>query len=80
MYLMMDDEVQNNQRSVYTLIDALSNTGGFISIFYSGVGFLISHIQANIFFLSILSKLFLYELDDNEPDKKGMKGVKISPI
>ena len=30
LYLMMDDEVLNNQRTVYTLIDALCNTGGFI--------------------------------------------------
>ena len=77
---MMDDEVTNNQRSVYTLIDALSNTGGFISIFYSAVGFLISQIQASIFFLSIISKLFLYEYDENEPEYKRKKAVKIAPL
>ena len=40
--MMMDDEVLNNQRRAYNLIDALSNTGGFISIFYAAISFLIS--------------------------------------
>ena len=52
----MDDKIQVLERKVYTIIDALVNTGGMIGIVYAFFAFLIGSIQDQLF----LSQLFAH--------------------
>jgi hypothetical protein len=49
------------EREVLTVFDALSNTGGFMSIVFTAFAMIVSGTQENLFFSSIIKRIFLYE-------------------
>eukprot|EP00347_Sterkiella_histriomuscorum_P018344 403345864 len=68
--IFMSDSVKNTKRQVTTLIDAISDTGGFMSVVYTIVSILISGPQEHLFFQSIIKKLFLYNKKELESKKQ----------
>ncbi|CDW76435.1 UNKNOWN [Stylonychia lemnae] len=47
------------QRSAYTILDDITNTGGFMSIIFAFVNLLINRIQRNLFFQSLIKRNYL---------------------
>eukprot|EP00347_Sterkiella_histriomuscorum_P017085 403350725 len=60
----MSDKQETTKRQVTTLIDAISNIGGFMTIVLAAVKLLIGGMQQRLFYQSIVKRLYLTEKDE----------------
>jgi len=58
----MDDTVKTVTRTAFTFLDALKNTGGFMSVLFVIILNLIGYLQKTIYFTSLVRSLFKYQL------------------
>eukprot|EP00347_Sterkiella_histriomuscorum_P020940 403335868 len=61
MNFLLDDSVQTMSREVHTIADALANTGGFMGIFFTIISLLVSSLQENLFYQSLIKNLYSYD-------------------
>jgi hypothetical protein len=59
--LVMDDEATITNRNVYTVIEALSSTGGILGFVYISIYILISYIQEFLYNRALIKDIFLYQ-------------------
>jgi hypothetical protein len=76
VYLMMDDSHKDTIRSVSTLSDALSQTGGFMTVCFLIVLIIVQRFQRTIYFSSLIKSFYRYQPDlisddENEIPQKG---------
>jgi hypothetical protein len=57
---MMDENVKTTEREVYTIIAALSSTGGFAGLVAAIAHIFVVLVENSLFVLSILKKLNSY--------------------
>ena len=71
--IVLDKNELTSQRVSYTIFDALSDTGGFMSIFFVLIEILMASTQESLFHFSMIKRLFLYqkelELDETSNNK-----------
>jgi len=71
---MIDENVNQSTRTVYTIADALSATGGFLGIITLIVQILIGWLQERLFIKSIIRHMFIEEREIGDlPQKKQKK-------
>lgn len=56
----MDDEVKTVDRTVMSLLDAVKNAGGFMSVAFVAGLVLVQQLQKTIYFTSLIKSLFKY--------------------
>eukprot|EP00347_Sterkiella_histriomuscorum_P006411 403352871 len=59
--LGMNDQITITERKVFTLLDALSSTGGLLQFMIIALAFLTRNVQQNMFYLSVIKKIFLFD-------------------
>ncbi|CDW78786.1 UNKNOWN [Stylonychia lemnae] len=62
----MDDTVKTIRRQAVTFIDALQNTGGFMSVLFVITLNLISYLQRTIYYTSLVKSLYQYQSEQNK--------------
>ena len=62
-----DPRVQITERKLYTIFDALSQTGGLMGLLFAVIKFLLADIQ-KFFFYSSLGKQMFYEIKGEEDE------------
>eukprot|EP00347_Sterkiella_histriomuscorum_P010995 403374147 len=77
--VQLDDQIKVINRSVYTIADALSQTGGIIGIILPIFSFFIRNIQSSLFYLQIIKDNFIKKKchtgkDKNFELKRGFNG------
>eukprot|EP00347_Sterkiella_histriomuscorum_P001885 403370298 len=65
IYIYQDENVSTTTRQVFNFLDALSTSGGFSSIIMLFFAILTKRIQQQLYFITLLKKIFLY-LNDQE--------------
>ena len=55
---LQSDDVQEIERDVFTIMDALTQTGGIISIVYTVLQFIANSVEYFLYMRSIISKVF----------------------
>ncbi|CDW87692.1 UNKNOWN [Stylonychia lemnae] len=68
IYIQMDDQVKTVNRKLMTFLDALGNTGGFMSILFVIAFAMIQYFQKTIYYTSLIKSLFVYQTDVNQQD------------
>ncbi|CDW90594.1 UNKNOWN [Stylonychia lemnae] len=63
-----DEKIESVTRQTFTILDAITNTGGFMSIIFTAAQMIIGSIQAQLFYSSLLKKSFL-TLDESKKEK-----------
>ena len=66
----LDQEAIQTQRSVYTIADAMAQTGGFLGIIQIVFALLVSRIQENLYFQAIIKEIFTTERGSKEQKNK----------
>lgn len=64
VYFKMDDEETYTSRSVYTVVDAMSNVGGLVGVISALMQVLLTGLEETFFYASVIGKLFLYDKRD----------------
>eukprot|EP00347_Sterkiella_histriomuscorum_P008319 403345544 len=59
VFITLSDKKQEVVRNIDTIMTAISNTGGFMSILFVGIQILIGGIQEKLFFQSLISEMYL---------------------
>lgn len=75
VFFLIDEKVTKTTREVYTVLDALSSTGGFLEILSIIAMTILGSLQEKLFYSSIISKLFREEV----PEEKRVFDHKSSP-
>eukprot|EP00347_Sterkiella_histriomuscorum_P012669 403367679 len=71
--LVVSEKQQEIVRTVDTILTAITNTGGFMSILFVVIQILIGSIQEKMFYQSLINKMYLYH--DKLENKQQTKGV-----
>eukprot|EP00347_Sterkiella_histriomuscorum_P008262 403345754 len=74
--IQMDDTVKTVSRTTMTFMDALKNTGGFMSVLFVIALNLIQYLQKTIYFTSLVKSLFKYQTATK--DEINTKGTSIT--
>ncbi|CDW80648.1 UNKNOWN [Stylonychia lemnae] len=61
VYIQMDDQVKTVNRKLMTILDALGNTGGFMSIIIVVAYAMIQYVQKTLYYTSLVKSLFVYQ-------------------
>ena len=57
---IMDEQETTITRTAYTVFDALSALGGMVSVVVGVFSVLVSNLQENMFYTSIIKKMYIY--------------------
>ncbi|CDW79510.1 UNKNOWN [Stylonychia lemnae] len=63
--MMLDDNVMTTNLELYTISDALSNTGGIIGIVMIIIQFLVSQTQENLYYQQLVQDIFQINKEDS---------------
>ena len=66
MYFTLSDEEINIQRETFTLLDALSNTGGIMGILMGLLQIIMGNIQQMFYSASVAKKLLFTTIDKSK--------------
>ena len=69
----LDPLVQTTQREVYTVFDAISQTGGMMGVIFAIVSFLVGDIQKFLFFKAWAHETFMVQKKPDLPDHHSQK-------
>eukprot|EP00347_Sterkiella_histriomuscorum_P004145 403361582 len=72
--ILLNEKEQEITRKVDTLIIAITNTGGFMSILFVTIQVLIGSLQEKMFFQSLIRKMYLY--NSKAPFKIGLEQIR----
>ncbi|CDW83536.1 UNKNOWN [Stylonychia lemnae] len=61
VYIQMDDQVKTVNRKLMTILDALGNTGGFMSIIIVVAYAMIQYVQKTLYYTSLVKSLFVFQ-------------------
>ncbi|CDW71381.1 UNKNOWN [Stylonychia lemnae] len=70
VYIQMDDQVKTVNRKLMTILDALGNTGGFMSIIIVIAYGMISQVQKTLYYTSLVKSLFVFQENFDEKKQK----------
>ena len=73
MYFILSDEEINIERETFTLLDALSNTGGIMGILMGLLKIIMGSIQQLFFSASVAKKLLFTTQDKSQMQPKKAK-------
>eukprot|EP00347_Sterkiella_histriomuscorum_P005887 403354895 len=74
IYIYQDENVSTTTRQVFNILDALSTSGGFSSIIMLFFAIVTKRIQKQLYFITLLKKLFIY-LNDYDQRVQGSKNI-----
>eukprot|EP00347_Sterkiella_histriomuscorum_P022405 403338607 len=77
--LGVSEKRQEIVRTVDTILTAITNTGGFMSILFVVIQILIGSIQEKMFYQSLISKMYLYQQTTENKQNIYQKSVKKGP-
>ncbi|CAI2368877.1 unnamed protein product [Moneuplotes crassus] len=63
--ILLDSRINFYSRDVFTILDVLSSIGGLYTLFQSFFGFIIGFYTQKMFYYSILSKCYTYDVKEN---------------
>ena len=69
LYFFLDDHVMEHQRSVYTVVQALSETGGMASSLIAGLGVFASLVNYYVYVMHTMHLLYFVR-DEKQAEKQ----------